>query len=70
MKIRPVGAELFYEDGQTDRQTDTHTYIYIYIYIYIHRQTERDMTKVIVTFRSFANSPKNSPSYIIPSEEY
>jgi hypothetical protein len=22
MKIRPVGAELFYADGQTDRQTD------------------------------------------------
>ena len=47
MKIRPVGAELFYEDGQTDRQTDTHTHthththIYIYIYIYIYTPTDR-----------------------------
>jgi hypothetical protein len=24
MKIRPVGAELFYADRQTDRQTDRH----------------------------------------------
>jgi hypothetical protein len=24
MKIRPVGAELFRADGQTDRQTDRH----------------------------------------------
>ena len=24
MKIRPVGAELFYVVGQTDRQTDVH----------------------------------------------
>jgi hypothetical protein len=35
MKIRPVGAELFHVDGQTD------------------------VTKVIVAFRSFANTPKN-----------
>ena len=61
MKIRPVEAELFYGDA----------YIYIYKYIYIHnRQTERDMTKVAVAFRNFANSPKNTPSCIIPSEEY
>jgi len=25
MKIRPVGAELFHEDAQTDRQTDRQT---------------------------------------------
>jgi hypothetical protein len=24
MKIRPVGAEFFYVDGQTDGRTDTH----------------------------------------------
>jgi len=24
MKLRPVGAELFHADGQTDRQTDRH----------------------------------------------
>jgi len=24
MKIRPVGAELFHADGQTDGRTDTH----------------------------------------------
>jgi hypothetical protein len=50
--------------------THTHTYIYIYIYIDTNRQTERDMTKVTVALRNFANSPKNTPSYIIPSEEY
>jgi hypothetical protein len=33
MKIRPVGAELFHADGQTDT------------------------TKLIVTFRNFANTP-------------
>jgi hypothetical protein len=38
MKIRRVGAELFREDGRTDRQTD--------------------MTKLIITFRNFANAPK------------
>jgi len=34
MKIRPVGAELFHADGQTD------------------------MTKPVVAFRNFANTPK------------
>ena len=34
-KIRPVGAELFHADGQTNT------------------------TKLIVTFRNFANAPKN-----------
>jgi len=32
--------------GQTDRQTDG----------------QRDMTKLIVAFRNFANAPKNPPS--------
>ena len=45
-------------------------YIYIYIYIYTKRQAERVMTKVIVAFRNFANSPKNTPTCIIPSEKY
>jgi len=46
MKIRPVGAELFYADGRTDGQTD--------------RQADRqtDVTNLIITFRSFANVPK------------
>jgi len=35
MKIRPVGAELFQDDGRPD------------------------MTKIIVTFRNFANAHKN-----------
>jgi hypothetical protein len=35
MKIRPVGAEFFHADGQTD------------------------MTKLLITFRDFANAPKN-----------
>ena len=24
IKVRPVGAEVFHEDGQTDRRTDRH----------------------------------------------
>jgi len=35
MKIRPMTAEFFYADGETD------------------------MTKLMVTFRNFANAPKN-----------
>jgi hypothetical protein len=42
-KIRRVGAELFHADGQNGRRTD--------------RQTEK--TKIIVTFGSFVNAPKN-----------
>jgi hypothetical protein len=37
MKIVPVGAELFYADGRTDRK--------------------RDMTKLIVALRDFADAP-------------
>jgi len=49
MKICPVGAELFDEDGQTDRQTD--------------RQTQRtDIMQLIVAFRNFANMSKRSQS--------
>jgi hypothetical protein len=45
MKIRPVGAELFHVDGQTD--TDRRT------------DRQRHMTKLVVAFRNFANAPKN-----------
>jgi hypothetical protein len=38
IKIRPVWAELFHADEQTDRQTE--------------------LTKLIVVFRNFANTPK------------
>jgi len=44
MKIRPVGAELFHADRQTDRQTNAQT----------------DMTKIKVALRNFANAPMNS----------
>jgi hypothetical protein len=44
VKMRPVGAELFHADGRRNGRTDTQT----------------DMTKLIVAFRNFANSPKNS----------
>jgi hypothetical protein len=44
MKIRPVGAELFYADGQTDGRTD--------------RQTDR-FDEDSSLFRNFANAPKN-----------
>jgi phage terminase large subunit len=40
MKIRQVGAEMFYADGRTDRRTD--------------------MTKLIVGFRNFSNTPKTA----------
>jgi hypothetical protein len=40
LKIRPVGAELFHEDGRADRQTDR----------------QAGMTKIIVTFRNYAKS--------------
>jgi hypothetical protein len=45
MKIRLLGAELLHADGRKDGRTD--------------RQTERHigMTKLIVAFRSFANTP-------------
>ena len=44
MKIRPVAAKSFYADGWRDGQTDRRT----------------NMTKVIVAFRKFANSPKTA----------
>jgi len=39
MKIRPVGAELFHADGQTDRQTDKQT----------DRQTDRRIDVETIT---------------------
>ena len=51
MKIRPVRAESFHANVQTDRQTD--------------RQT--DMMKIIVPFRNYANAIKKGkvPVHII-----
>ena len=52
MKIRPVGTELFYSDGQThtdgrsDGWTDGRT------------DSQTMMTKPIAAFRNFANEPK------------
>ena len=48
MKIRPVGAEVFHEDGQAGRQTD--------------RQTDRrtDMTKLTAAFRNFRTHLKTA----------
>jgi hypothetical protein len=49
MKIRPMGVELFHADGKTaEIQTDR------------RRGGWTDMTELIVSFRNFANSPKNS----------
>jgi hypothetical protein len=42
--MHPVGVELFHADGQTHRQTDGRT----------------DRTKLIVTFRNFANVPQTA----------
>jgi Fe-S-cluster formation regulator IscX/YfhJ len=44
VKIRPVEAELFHEDRQTDGRTDRWA----------------DMMKSIVAFRNFADAPKHS----------
>jgi len=43
IKIRPVGAALFHAGGRTDGR----------------RNGQRDMTRLIVAFRSCANAPKN-----------
>jgi len=53
MKIRPLGAELLQADGRTDRQTDRQT----------GRQT--GMTKRIVAFRNFVNTPKRVILFVI-----
>jgi hypothetical protein len=44
-KIRPVGAELFHADIRLERWSDMQT----------------GVTKIIVTFRSCANEPRNLP---------
>ena len=44
MEIRTVGTELFHDDGLTDGRTGG--------------ERERDMRKLIVAFRNFANSPE------------
>jgi hypothetical protein len=51
MKIRPVRAELFHADRQTDGRTGGQT----------DRRTDgrTDMTKLRVAFRNFAKAPKN-----------
>jgi hypothetical protein len=46
IKIRPVGAELFHADRQTDGQTDGRT----------------DMTKLIAAFRNLAKAPEIPPT--------
>ena len=43
IKIRPVGVELFHEDGQTHEHMDGQT----------------GLTKQIVAFRNFASAPNN-----------
>jgi hypothetical protein len=46
MKIRPVGAELFHADWQTD----------------IPKDEQRDMIKLIIDFCNFANSREKDNS--------
>jgi len=48
MKIRPMGAELFHADGRTDGRTET------------DRQTDIDITKLIVVFRNSVGTPTNA----------
>jgi hypothetical protein len=49
VKILSVWAELFRADEQTDGQGDR----------------RRDMTKLIVAFRKFANAPKNCKDFLL-----
>ena len=46
VKIHPMRAELFHADGWTDGQAD--------------RQTQTDITKLIVTFHNFADVPNDN----------
>ena len=48
MKIRPVGTELFHEEGQKVGQADG------------RKDGQTDMPKLIVVFRNFANGTKKS----------
>jgi len=47
MKIRLLGAELFHTDMRMEGSTDG----------------QKDMPKLIVTFRSFANAPQKGQMY-------
>ena len=47
MNIRPVGAELFHADGRTGGRADEKT------------DGLLNITKLIATFRNFANATKN-----------
>ena len=58
MKIRPVGTELFYADGQTDGKTDGQTDRQTDIQT--DRQTDRHYDVNSRFFRNFANAPMNS----------
>ena len=49
IKIRPVGAQLFHADEQTDQQSRTDR----------RRDGWMGKTKLMVAFRNFANSSKN-----------
>jgi hypothetical protein len=48
MKIRPVGAELFHANRQTEKDFG-----------------RTDMTKLIATFRNFANAHKSVSLYLV-----
>ena len=68
----PVGAQLFHADEQTDRQTDrqthththTNTHTHTLTHTLTHTHTHTHMTKLIVAFSNFANTPKNAISCI------
>jgi hypothetical protein len=54
MKIRPVRAELLHAHRRTAGETEG----------------QRDMTKLIMTFRNFAYSPKKSPRFFPVELQY
>jgi hypothetical protein len=50
-KIRQVGTDLFHAEGRTGRQADR--------WADARTNGQTDITKLMLAFRSFANSPKN-----------
>ena len=60
MKIRPVGAELFHEDGQTDIHDEANSSFSQFFSSCSMKMDRQTYTmKLIVVFRNFSKAPKN-----------
>ena len=65
MKIRPVGAELFHADGQTDEQADRHDEANIHFTQFCDLAYKRLRTFSRVTWQSFSNVHMNRKNNLI-----